>query len=208
MSQHTKSRKTALWVVSSLAAWIAILGPGAPSIFALPAHDAQSAASVADAARKARNEKKEPTKTAKVYTNDDVVGLTGDISVVGIRPEAPPTPVKAADAAAPAQKPAAPQAAQKDEAYWRKAFAADRKTLADDSKELDVLQRELNLKQEQYYSNPNTALIQQNTRQDIDDSEKQIETKKQDVAKDTQAISDLEDQLQQSGGDPGWSREP
>lgn len=208
MSQHTKSRKTALLVVCSLAAWIAILGPGAPSIFAFPAQGAQSDASVADAARKARNEKKEPTKTAKVYTNDDVVGLTGNISVVGIQPEGPATPVKAADAAAPAQKPAALQAGQKDEASWRKSFAAARKTLADDSKELDVLQRELNLKQQQYYSNPNTALIQQNTRQDIDDSQKQIDTKKQDVAKDTQAISDLEDQLQQSGGDPGWSREP
>src|SRR5579862_7900746 len=100
MSQRTKSRKTALLVVSSLAAWIAILGPGAPSIFAVPAQDAQSTASVADAARKARNEKKEPTKTAKVYTNDDVVGLTGNISVVGIQPEAPP--VKAADAEAQA----------------------------------------------------------------------------------------------------------
>jgi hypothetical protein len=45
------------------------------------------------------------------------------------------------------------------------------------------------------------------TRQDLDATQAEIDKKKQDVADDQQAISDLEDDLRQSGGDPGWDRE-
>jgi len=94
------------------------------------------------------------------------------------------------------------------EAAWRGRFAEARKTLAEDSKELDVLQREFNLKQQQFYSDPNVALREQNSRKDLDDTQAQIDAKKADVAKDQQAISDLQDALRKSGGDPGWGTEP
>jgi hypothetical protein len=179
------------------------LAPAPAAGRALPQQMAQPAPSVADAARKARAEKKDE-KSTKVYTNDDLDKLTGPISVVGVTP-APPTAAPAATA--PAQAKAGAAATPKDEGYWRAQFAAARKTLADDAKELDVLQREYNLKEQQYYSNPDVAMREQYSRKDLDDTKTQIDAKQQDVAKDNQAISNLEDQLRQAGGDPGWERE-
>jgi hypothetical protein len=98
--------------------------------------------------------------------------------------------------------------ATNDEAYWRKTFADARKKLADDAHELDILQREYNLKQQQYYNDPNTALKEQYSRQDLTDTKAKIDDKTAAVALDKQAISDLEDALRVSGGEPGWSAAP
>ncbi len=181
----------------------------------------QSAISVAEAARKNREQKKDQKPVAKVYTNEDLPNLKGSVSVVGSVPAAPPaasTDARPADGTAPAgvatgDKPGAEAAAVtapappvKDEAYWRAAFADARKKLADDTKEADVLQREFNLKQQQYYSDPNQALREQNTRKDLNDTQAQIDTKNADVAKDKAAIANLEDELRKSGGDAGWAR--
>jgi hypothetical protein len=179
---------------------------------------AQQAPSVADAARKAREQNKARPQPAKVFTNEDVPNLTGVVSVVGTQPAEPAAapaagqpattpPTDASAAAAPAA--AAPaQAVVKDEAYWRKAFADARKKLADDTKEVDILQREYNLKQQQFYMDPNVALREQNNRADLNRTLEQINAKKLDVERDQQAIAALEDELRQSGGQPGWSREP
>ena len=48
---------------------------------------------------------------------------------------------------------------------------------------------------------------QQNSREDLDKTQSQIDAKKQDVEKDKQAISDLEDELRKAGGEPGWANE-
>jgi hypothetical protein len=48
---------------------------------------------------------------------------------------------------------------------------------------------------------------EQYTRQDIDATQAELDKKKQDVTDDQQAISDLEDDLHRTGGDPGWDRE-
>jgi hypothetical protein len=164
--------------------------------------------SVADAARKAQAEKKPPAKPATVITNDNLDTITGTISVVGAE-TAPPV----AEAAAPGDKSkAAPadekKAPVKDEAYWRGKFADARKKLADDAHELDIQQREYNLKQQQYYSDPNTAMREQYDRQDLTDTKTKIDDKTAAVAQDNQAISDLEDALRQAGGEPGWSAAP
>lgn len=183
----------------------------------------QQAPSVAEAARKAREQTKGRPQPAKVFTNEDVPNLTGVVSVVGTplaEPAAAPvagqpaTAPPAEGAAAPAPAAAAPAAATpapaevKDEAYWRKAFADARKKFADDTRELDILQREYNLKQNQFYMDPNVALREQNSRADLNKTLEQINTKKLDVERDQQAIATLEDQLRQSGGQSGWSREP
>jgi hypothetical protein len=189
------------------AAIIALLGTGA----AAQTLSTAPQQSVAEAARKARAEKKESSKPVRVFTDDDVRNLKGTISVVGAAPPSDGAG-KPATAAAPgqekAQEKSAAEAEAKDEASWRKKFAGARKTLADDNKELDILQREYNLKQQQFYTDPNTALKQQNSREDLNKTLDQINTKKQDIEKDKQAIADLEDELRKSGGDAGWASEP
>jgi hypothetical protein len=61
------------------------------------------------------------------------------------------------------------------------------------------------LKQQQYYSDPNTAMKEQFNRQDLTDTKTKIDDKTAAIAQDKQAISDLEDSLRQAGGEPGWS---
>lgn len=161
------------------------------------------AGSVADAARKARAQKKDAVKPAKVFTDDNVGDIRGQISVVGSQP-AP----QADDAKKDDTKTANASDGKKDEAYWQARFAAARKQLADDTREVDILQREFNLKQEQYYQDPTAAMKQQYSRADLDKTQSDIDAKKQAVEKDKQAISDLEDELRRSGGEPGWANEP
>jgi len=182
--------------------------------------------SVADAARRAQASRKPPAKPTTVITNDDLDTIKGTISVVG-EMQAPlveqtggaqdKTKIPAADdkgkapaandktKSAPADDKSAPA---KDEAYWRKTFTDARKKLADDAHELDILQREYNLKQQQYYSDPNTAMREQFNRQDLTDTKTKIDDKTATVAQDKQAISDLEDSLRQAGGEPGWGAAP
>jgi anion-transporting ArsA/GET3 family ATPase len=170
--------------------------------------------SVAEAARRAQASKKPAAKPAIVITNDDLESVKGTVSVVGEiqaplvdQTAATPDKAKTTPADDKSKAPAAndkPSPA-KDETYWKKAFADARKKLADDTHELDVLQREFNLKQQQYYSDPNTAMREQFTRQDLTDTKTKIDEKTAAVAQDKQAISDLEDSMRQAGGEPGWS---
>jgi hypothetical protein len=190
----------------------------------LVAHPPQE--SVAEAARRAQASKRPAAKPAIVITNDDLDSIKGTVSVVGeiqaplvdqtaAAPDKAKTPAPDDKSTAPAatDKPKAAPADDKstpakDETYWRKTFAGARKKLEDDSHELDVLQREYNLKQQQYYSDPNTAMREQFNRQDLSDTKTKIDDKTAAIAQDKQAISDLEDALRQAGGEPGWAAAP
>jgi chromosome segregation ATPase len=173
------------------------------AMFAAPAYLAaapQDQDSVADAARKAQAEKKTAPKAKLTIDNDNLGTLTGSISVVGQDPAADDQAKKAADNAPKTDKGPA-----KDETYWRQRFTAANKKLADDEHELDIMQRELNLKQEQFYTDPMASLKQDYSRQDINDSKTKIDEMTATVAKDKDDLSNLQDELRQSGGDPGWA---
>jgi chromosome segregation ATPase len=157
--------------------------------------------SVAEAARKAREKSKTAAPAKKSYTNDNVSTLrANEISVMAQNPNA--VKDNAPDTAKPADK--KPEIV-KDETYWRKRFADARAKLALAEKDLDVSQRELNLLQTQYYADPNKALQQQLTRDDINAKSTKVDEKKDEVAKLTQAIEDLKDEMRQAGGQPGWA---
>lgn len=155
--------------------------------------------SVADAARKAREKAKANAAPAKkTYTNDNVSALrVNEISVLA--PNANQVKDTAPDTAA---KPAEPK---KDETYWRKKFADARTKLELAQRDLDVSQRELNLLQTQYYADPNKALQQQLSRDDINAKTAKVDELKQKVADQTQAIEDLKDEMRREGGLPGWA---
>jgi hypothetical protein len=164
--------------------------------------------SVADAARKAQAEKKSGVKAKMVIDNDNLDTLKGIVNVVGQEPASAADATKKVAAQKSAAAPGAPgekPPVAKDEGYWRQKFADATKKLADDTHELDVLQREFNLKQEQYYTDPMASLKQQYSRQDINDTRGKIDEKTAAIAQDKQAIADLQDELRQAGGDPGWA---
>ena len=173
---------------------------------------AQSSDPVADAARKAREDKKTTTaKPRKVYTEDDIPARKPADAAGSVAPTQPSTGDANATPDSAAATPGTTTAPtgnnlDKEEATWRKKFADARARLATLEKELDILQREDEKAQLQYYSDPQKAMVEQNTRKDINDKKTKIEAKKQEIAAQKQAISDMEDDLRKSGGDTGWAR--
>lgn len=167
----------------------------------------QSGDPVADAARKAREQQKTAAKPKHVFTDDDVRHSTDTGSAT------PAGGQNAGDAKAGDQKGQGAQgtgaAGDKKEdpaTTWRKRFTDQRNKIASAEKELDILRRELDKSQLQYYSDPQKAMQEQNNRQDINDKTAKIDAKKQEIANLKQQLSDMEDELRKSGGDPGWVR--
>jgi hypothetical protein len=162
---------------------------------------------IADAARKAREEKKNAPKPKKVFTDDDIAP----------KPQTPPAGAQQAPAAGEAGQGAGAEGAAgaqgaaakqpNSEEVWRKRFAAQRARIAKAEEELDVLQREMDKSQVQYYPDPQKALNEQLTRKDINTKTAKIDQKKQQIEQLKQELSNMEDELRKSGGDPGWARE-
>jgi len=176
----------------------------------LPAQQDQDQGSVADAARKAQAAKKNAPKAKMTIDNDNLGTLTGAVNVVGEEPAPSEDQTKKAGGEEKTPKTAAPgeKGPVKDEAYWRDKFAAANKKLADDAHELDITQREFNLKQNQFYTDPTAELKQEYSRQDLNDTKAKIDAKTAAVEQDKADISNLEDELRQAGGDPGWATPP
>src|SRR5215831_5495469 len=170
------------------------------------AQDQSTGDPVADAARRAREQRKAAPKPKKVFTDDDV------------KPAEAPAPAASPDSTSPSdgarlQKPQAPDEQNStdkedpnSEKAWRKRFADQHKKISNAELELDVLQRELEKSDVQYYSDPQKAMHEQFTRNEINEKTAKIEAKKKQIADLKQQLSDLEDQLRASGGDAGWAR--
>lgn len=161
---------------------------------------------LAEAARKAREAHKRTTKAPVVFDNDNMPSA-GGVSYVGPQGAGPGDADTGAGASASGktQSKAGSKAGSNDEQTWRAKFATLRHKLQQDQAELDIMQRELGVLNVQYYSDPNKQMQQQLSRDDINKKTAAIEQKKKDVAADQEAISDAEDALRKSGGDPGWA---
>jgi DNA repair exonuclease SbcCD ATPase subunit len=156
---------------------------------------------VADAARKARESKKDTPKPKKVYTDDDLKKGT---------PDAGSTSATGGGTATTATMQTTGNATKGDdpngEAAWRRRFKDQHDQIAKAEKELDILGRELEKAQLEYYPDPQKAMKEQNSRAEINDKTAKIDAKKKEIAQLKQALDDLEDQLRKAGGDPGWAR--
>jgi chromosome segregation ATPase len=157
---------------------------------------------VADAARKARESKKDAPKPKKVYTDDDFKSAVPEPAAAS----GDKSGTAAAKAGDKAKTGDAPEEDPNGEKAWRKLFQAQRDKIAKAEREIDVLTRELEKAQIQYYPDPQKALTEQNNRADINEKNAKIEAKKKELEQLKQGLDDLEDQLRKSGGDPGWAR--
>ncbi len=161
---------------------------------------------IVEAARKAREHQKDTPKPKKIYTDDDIKPRT-DTSAAATNQSggsSQAAPKNAQDAAA---KGTVAGGTADEEAAWRKRFADQREKIAIAEKELDILRREDDKAQVQYYSDPQKALMEQNSRKDINDKQAKIDQKEKQIADLKQQLTDMEDQLRKSGGDPGWARQ-
>ena len=71
---------------------------------------------------------------------------------------------------------------------------------------MDILQRETQKDQIQYYPDPQKAMTEQYTRKDINDKDAKIAAKRKEIDQLKQGLADLEDALRKAGGDSGWAR--
>ena len=164
---------------------------------------------VADAARKAREEKKKDTpKPKKVYTDDDLnhstsggVPASGGASAASTQQDSS----KNGDAKSKDKADKGPDPGESAEVRWRKQFKDAYASLDRAERELSVLEREDNKAQLQYYPDPQKALAEQYTRKDINEKDAKIAAKRKEIDQIKQQISDMEEALRKSGGDPGWA---
>lgn len=197
-------------ILSGLLAGAALLAGGTATLRAQDASQ-QPEDAVAAAARKAREQKKNEGKPKKVYTDEDLGKLKGGVTSASA--EVPKVPGQE-DAAKPGeQQPTGAESGtdkpkETPEQRWRKRFADAYKDLDRAERELDILQRENDKAQVQYYSDPTKALKEQYTRKEINDRDAKIAAKQKEVQQGKDRISDLEDQLRKDGGDPGWAARP
>jgi hypothetical protein len=167
---------------------------------------------VADAARKAREmKKKDAAKPKKVYTDDDLKRSAPAPEAAATSAPANASGTEAAKTAQVAgdttkSGDAAKTEDPNSEAAWRKRFQAQRDKITKTEKELDILGRELEKAQLEYYPDPQKALKEQFDRGDINKKSAKIDSKQRELDQLRQGLSDLEDQLRKSGGDPGWAR--
>ena len=171
---------------------------------------------VADAARKARESKKDAPKPKKVYTDDDLkrsapeqpapASNAGDAAgtAATTKVQAAGSATKAGDATKSGD--ATETEDPNSEKAWRKRFQVQRNKIAKAERELDVLGRELEKAQVEYYPDPQKAMTQQNSRADINEKQAKIDAKKKELEQLRQGLDDMENQLRKSGGDPGWAR--
>jgi hypothetical protein len=161
---------------------------------------------VADAARRARAQKKDEAKPKKVFTDDDVKPAQPSATAPAAAAAASGVDSKGKGGDLTKEGATGGEAGGKNgEAAWRKRFQAQRDNIASAEKELDILQREQEKAQVEYYPDPQKALAEQNTRKDISDLNKKIDDKKAEIAKLRQGLDDLTDALRKAGGEPGWA---
>jgi predicted RNase H-like nuclease (RuvC/YqgF family) len=163
---------------------------------------------VADAARKAREQQKKEAKPKKVYTEDDLSrgrGGASDQSATSTAQQAPQGKPENAQAGAGGEANTTAED-KNEEKKWRKRFRDLRDKITQSEKELDLLQRELDKAEVQYYPDPQKALTEQNDRKEVNQKTAKIEAKKKEIEQLKQSFSELEDELRKTGGDPGWSR--
>ena len=160
--------------------------------------------SLADIARQTRAKKQQEPKGGKVFTNEDIPAPT----ISPAPPAAQPAEGAPAGVAAAAEAPAAPGEKSREdlEKEYREKFAQLKQNQELEERRLDVMQRELNLAQQQHYSDPNVALREQYGREEINKRTADIETQKAAVEKAKQAIADLETELRAKNLPPGWAR--
>jgi len=192
-----------LWRISALSALLSVAAFTAPA----QQNPAQPSTGdpVADAARKARAEQKTAPKPKKVFTNDDIPSAApASAPAATDATNKNPTQAKGDDKSD--QKAPDPEDNPKTQAYWSKRASKLRAKLAAAEQELDVLQRELNKDDLQYYPDPQKALMQQYSRSDINEKTAKVAAKKAEIDSLKQQVADLEDAVRKAGGDPGWVR--
>ncbi len=165
--------------------------------------------SLVELARQQRARKEQQGKAVKVFTNDQISRSSSSRPATPAAEAQKPEGEEQMDAAdtteAGTAESAREERARLDKEY-RDKFAQLREELSYEERKLDVMQRELNLMQVQYYSDPNVAMREQHERGEINQRVQDMETQRAVVEQKKAAITALEEELRREGLPVGWSR--
>lgn len=167
--------------------------------------------SLAELARQQRARKAQQGKAVKVFTNDQLSRPSSSSSRTATRAAEAQKPEdeEQVDAAGTTEAGTAESAREERarlEKEYREKFAQLREELSYEERKLDVMQRELNLMQIQYYSDPNVAMREQHERGEINQRMQDLEAQKAAVEQKKAAITAMEEELRREGLPVGWSR--
>ena len=170
-----------------------------------------AAQSLADVARAEEARRKAVKGRVKVYTNDDLRGADSAEPAPAAPAPAPTATAPGDPAAKPAPAPAAKAAAPavpgpaKDEKYWRERVASARDALGRSQTFAEALQSQINGLYTEFVnmSDPaQRAVIEQKRLAAIAEQDRV----KADIAKQTKALADIEDEARRANVPPGWLR--
>ena len=160
--------------------------------------------SLADVARKEDARRKKIRQATRVLTNNDLKPSDGRAAPPPVAvPEPPPAPPEAAAPAA-----AGPDEAEEeehDEQAWRQKMADARLALERNQMYADALQSKINALWADFAARDDPAQraqIELERKRAIDEQERV----KAEVAAQTKAIADLEEEARKAGVPPGWIR--
>jgi hypothetical protein len=186
---------------SSLRVIAALLGAGVCLPFTTLAQPqdatAQQSASVADAARRARDQKKSAAKSSKVITEEDLdqheskPGQGGFNVMAPAQLETQPPSAEAVAADQAADK-ASEEEAKKEAATQDADIAKLKLQITQGEKDLDVLQRQLVLDQDSYFSKPDYANDTAG-KSTLDNEKQQINGRREEVERLKTRLAALEE---------------
>jgi hypothetical protein len=173
-------------------------------VFVGVAH-AAAAQSLGDVAKKEQERRKTVKSTGKVYTNDtlkaDPTPSVPATSATGSpNPAASSTP-----AATPEPAPSDESADKGDEKTWRKRIADARESLQRSQAFADALQSQLNALTTDFV-NRDDPIQRQQIATKRDNVLAELERVKKEVAAQTKAISDIQEEARRAGVPAGWVR--
>lgn len=166
-----------------------------------------TAQSLADVARAEEARRKAVKGQVKVYTNDTLRSAEGG-EPSSAAPQQAPAPAAGATgrpAAQPDTKPTAPAADAKDEKFWRDRVAGARDALKRSQTFADALQVQINGLYTEFVNMNDPAqraVIEQKRLAAIAEQDRV----KADIAKQTKALADIEDEGRRANVPSGWLR--
>ena len=173
-------------------------------VAALTASAAAQTASLAEVALAEEARRKAMPKSGKVYTNDD---LRPDITrtpppSANQTPSAPSTQVPAVNLPGGKAEPLAPE---KDQAYWSSRMNAARAALDRSKIFADALQSRINALTADFTNRDDPAQRAQ-IALERQRAMAELDRVKKEIAEQTKAISDIEEEARKAGVPPGWLR--
>jgi len=129
---------------------------------------------------------KKKLENVPLYTNDNLPTVSEGVSVIG-----PPV-----SSGSSAPSPQANLATRQKMAYLRGKLSQLQQHLEMHQRELSVLQQQLGQGTMQYYPNPYDTLMQEYSRQNVNNLASEVNQKKQQISSDQQEIQSLQDELE------------